>query len=407
MTKEPTRTDIGFRTIVRVGISIGLLCAAFTAQAGEPLDTIRLPSGFHIAVFARVPHARTMALSQNGTLYVGTGSKEVYAVRDQDGDHRAERLFTIARGLDQPNGVAFRDGALFVAAVNRILRYDDIERRLDHPPAPVVVYGRLPTDAWHAWRRIAFGPDGWLYIAVGSPCDVCESDDPYAAILRMQPDGSALEVFARGTRSVQGLAWSPMDGTLWFTENGRDWLGDDLPSDEVNHAPRAGMHFGFPYCHQGDTPDPEFGQLHPCGSFTPPVAKLGAHVAPIGIAFYHGQLFPIHYHHRLFVAEHGSWNRSTPAGYHVVVMSLQANKVVEQAVFAEGWLKGREAWGRPVDLLQMPDGALLLSDDKAGAIYRISYGTPNRPIGSEDSSAPVTTHRLAPVHTRGVYRLQQ
>ncbi|MGH8646145.1 MAG: PQQ-dependent sugar dehydrogenase [Gammaproteobacteria bacterium] len=376
------KKNLRFRTIVRVWIAIEFLSAVFSTQAAElPLDTIRLPSGFHIAVFARVPLARTMALSPNGTLYVGTGSKDVYAVRDQDGDHRVERLFTIARGLDQPNGVAFQDGALFVAAVSRILRYDDIERRLDHPPAPVVVTDRLPSQGWHGWRRIAFGPDRWLYIAVGAPCDVCESEDPYATILRMQPDGSALEVFARGTRSVQGMDWSPVDRTLWFSENGRDWLGDDLPSDEVNQAPRAGLHFGFPYCHQGDTPDPEFGKLHPCSSFVPPVVKLGAHVAPMGIAFYHGQMFPMHYHGRLFVAEHGSWNRSTPVGYRVVVLSLQGDKLVEQAVFAEGWLKGREAWGRPMDLLQMPDGALLLSDDKAGAIYRISYDTHREQTG--------------------------
>jgi len=259
--------------------------------------------------------------------------------------------------------------------VNRVLRYDSIETRLRAPPAPVVVSDKFPSDPSHGWKFIRFGPDKKLYVPVGAPCNVCErTDERYATIMRMNPDGNELEVFARGVRNSVGFDWQPSTGELWFTDNGRDMLGDDLPSDELNHAPRQGLHFGFPYCHGGDIPDPQFGAGHPCSSYTPPAAKLGAHVASLGMRFYTGTMFPPQYRGQVFIAEHGSWNRSTPIGYRIALVTIgPKQEIVRIAVFAEGWLTGRSAWGRPVDVLVMPDGALLVSDDAADVIYRIWY----------------------------------
>jgi glucose/arabinose dehydrogenase len=346
-------------------------------QAAElPLHLISLPPGFTIRVYAaEVPHARSMALSPKGTLFVGTRRVgKVYAVVDRDGDQRADAVYTLAEGLYMPNGVAFRDGSLYVAEVNRVLRFDDIEARLQDPPPPMVVNDTLPRDQHHGWKFIRFGPDGRLYVPVGAPCNVCKRDDErYASILRMQPDGSGLEVFANGVRNTVGFDWHPVTHELWFTDNGRDWLGDDRPPDELNHAPRPGMHFGFPYCHGGDIPDPNFGDQRSCKEFTPPAMKLGPHVAALGMRFYTGSMFPAPYRQQIFIAEHGSWNRSVPIGYRLTLVRLRGNHAVDYTVFAEGWLQSDGAWGRPVDVLVMPDGALLVSDDSAGAIYRISY----------------------------------
>lgn len=344
--------------------------------AGLPIERIKLPPGFSISLYADgVTNARSMALGANGTVFVGTRTEgDVYALVDEDKDGRAERVLKIASGLNSPNGVAFRDGALYVAEINRILRYDQIEDNLKHPPKAVVVSDRLPSDRHHGWKFIAFGPDGKLYVPVGAPCNICQPNpDQYALILRMNADGSGMEVFARGIRNSVGFDWDPRTGELWFNEHGRDWLGDDLPSDELNHAPKAGLNFGFPYCHQGDTPDPEFGHLRKCAKFTPPALKQGGHVAPDGLRFYTGKLFPAEYRDRIFIAQHGSWNRSEKSGYRVMTMSLKDNKVDAYEVFAEGWKQGEEVWGRPVDVLVMPDGSLLISDDQANVIYRVTY----------------------------------
>jgi glucose/arabinose dehydrogenase len=239
----------------------------------------------------------------------------------------------------------------------------------------VIVNDDFPKDKHHGWKYIAFGPDDMLYVPVGAPCNVCQKKDHrYASIMRMNPDGSGLEVFARGIRNTVGFDWHPATGELWFTNNGRDWMGDDLPPDTLHRAPVKGLDFGFPYCHGGDLPDPEFGNIRRCEEFTPPAIKLGPHVAPLGMKFYTGQQWPARYHHQIFIAEHGSWNRSIPIGYRITLINLEKNKPVRYAVFAEGWLQGQKAWGRPVDILVMKDGALLVSDDRAGAIYRITYG---------------------------------
>jgi glucose/arabinose dehydrogenase len=355
-----------------------VLCGSDQALADRslPLERITLPPGFTIGPYAaQVPNARSMALGSQGTLFVGTRAEgKVYAVVDRNGDRTADEVITIARGLHMPNGVAFRGGALYVAEVSRILRFDDIETRLHDPPQPAVVNDGLPRDRWHGWKFIRFGPDGRLYVPVGAPCNVCvREDERYASILRMQPDGTGVEVFAHGVRNTVGFDWHPETHELWFTENGRDWMGDNVPPDELNVAPQQGLHFGFPYCHGTAIPDPEFGKRRKCEEFTAPVQELGPHVAALGMRFYTGTMFPQVYRRQIFIAEHGSWNRSTPIGYRVMLVRLEENRPVSYEVFAEGWLQGGEAWGRPVDVLVMPDGALLVSDDEAGAIYRISY----------------------------------
>ena len=373
-----------WNTFVRLGVHLSLLAAlgvavsATRAEAKElPLHTLNLPPGFSISLYADdVPNARAMALSPSGVVFVGSRrAGRVYAVVDGDGDHKAETVFTIARGLNMPTGVAFRDGSLYVAAVSRILRYDDIEARLERPPHPSVVIDTLPNDRHHGWKFIAFGPDDLMYVPVGAPCNVCErNDDPrYSAILRMRPDGTHLEPYAHGVRNSVGFDWHPETRELWFTDNGRDMLGDNIPSDELNHAPRNGLHFGFPYCHEGEIADPVYGSVRPCSDFEPPVVKLGPHVAGLGMRFYTGSMFPEPYRHQIFVAQHGSWNRTFPIGYRVMRVKLAGDQAEEYEVFVDGWLRGAQAWGRPVDVLVMPDGALLVSDDRAGVIYRISY----------------------------------
>ncbi len=352
--------------------AIAASAAPVLAQQGLPIGTVKLPPGFRIAVFAEnVPSARSMTPGPDGVLFVGTSADRVYAVRYRG--ERATSVTTVASGLNMPNGVAYRDGALYVGEVSRILRFDDIVAKLDSPPKPAVVTDRYPSDRSHGAKVIRFGPDGLLYVPVGAPCNVCERNpDRYGLISRIRPDGSGYEVYARGVRNSVGYDWDPRTKELWFTDNGRDRMGDDLPSDELNHAPRAGMNFGFPYCHQGDTPDPEF-RRHGCAEFTGPVVKLGPHVAALGMRFYTGDAFPAEYRNNIFVAEHGSWNRSTKIGYRVARVVVEAGRAVKHEIFAEGWLQGASVWGRPVDVQPLPDGSLLVSDDYAGVIYRISY----------------------------------
>lgn len=359
-----------------LGIVVAVVMPPGGSTAGPlPLDTITLPPGFEIDVYAgNVTGARSMTLSPNGTLFVGSrGAGNVYAIPDRDGDGRGDAVITIASGLDSPNGVAFRNGSLYVAEIGRILRYDDIETNLENPPEAAVVSDAFPDEASHGWKFIAFGPDGNLYVPVGAPCNVCDPEDErFAAIHRMNPDGTNLEIYARGIRNTVGFDWHPETGELWFTDNGRDWLGDDIPPDELNRAPESGMHFGFPYCHGAAIPDPEFGEEQSCAEFTPPEQELGPHVAALGMRFYDGGQFPEEYQNRIFIAEHGSWNRAEPIGYRVTMVTLENGTPVSYEVFAEGWLQGGDAWGRPVDVEVAGDGSLLVSDDRANAVYRIT-----------------------------------
>lgn len=360
------------------------------AQGGEPrLSEIKMPPGFRIAVYARVPSARSLALSPSGTLYVGTRANRVYAALDDNKDLRADRVLTLASGYNQPNGVAFRNGSLYVAEIHRVLRFDNIENRLDNPPEPVVVSDKFPTDRSHGWKFIRFGPDGRLYVPVGAPCNICEPGDPYASITRMNPDGSEWEVYARGIRNTVGFDWHPDTGELWFTDNGRDYLGDDSPPDELNRITAPGQHFGYPYCHGGNIPDPEFGSKHPCSDFVPPAQNLGPHVAALGMRFYTGTMFPEEYRGGIFIAEHGSWNRSAKIGYRVMLVRHQDSRVTSYEEFATGWLlPGETVWGRPVDVEQMPDGSLLLSDDHSGTVYRITWESPVNPSSREPVRLP-------------------
>jgi glucose/arabinose dehydrogenase len=353
---------------------LALALSPASRAAELPVDKIALPPGFRIELLARVPNAREMALADH-VLFVGSMNEGKVFALELDERYRAAKLHVVARGLDMPVGVAFRQGSLYVSAVHRILRFDDIAKRLDHPPEPAIVRDDFPSETSHGWKFIAFGPDGWLYVPVGAPCNICASDpDRYGVIMRMRPDGSQLQTFARGIRNSVGFDWHPRTHELWFTDNGRDWLGDDRPPDELNHAPKAGMHFGYPYCHGGNIADPEFGQRHACSEFAAPAQNLGPHVAALGMRFYDGKQFPAEYRNAVFIAEHGSWNRSHKIGYRISVVKLEGDKAVSNAPFATGWLQDEHAWGRPADVLVLPDGSLLVSDDHAGAIYRIRYG---------------------------------
>jgi glucose/arabinose dehydrogenase len=371
-------------------LTVGVLAAGLVVSARQtpssPVGALTLPAGFQAAVFADgVDNARSMALGPQGTVFVGSQySGKVHAVVDRDGDHKAERVVIIASGLDQPNGIAVRNGALYVATRSRLLRFDDIERHLDAPPAPVTVRGDLPNpSAGHTWKFIAFGPDDMLYMSVGSTCNVCAPAPTTAAIVRMKPDGSAMEVFAEGVRNSVGFDWHPVTHEMWFTDNGRDMLGDDVPSDELNVAWKAGLHFGFPFCHQGDVADPEFGAQRACSTTEPPVLKLGAHVAAIGFTFYTGNMFPANYKNAAILAQHGSWNRSTPSGYRVMVAHTDGRRVTSYEPLLDGFLPGANApggrgatnaaIGRPADVLKLGDGSILVSDDRSGRLIRVSY----------------------------------
>ncbi|MFN7119221.1 MAG: PQQ-dependent sugar dehydrogenase [Saprospiraceae bacterium] len=344
-----------------------------------PLDRIKLPQGFKITTYAEnVANARSLDLSPNGTLFVGTRDEgNVYALRDTNGDLRADQKFVLATGLNMPNGVAFRDGSLYVAEVSRIIRFDNIEANLANPPKPVVVYDKYPTETHHGWKFIDFGPDGKLYVPVGAPCNICKSEkEVYASITRINPDGTGMEVVQHGIRNTVGFTWHPDTKELWFTDNGRDMMGDDKPGCELNRATEDDMHFGYPFCHQGNLADPEYGKQRKCTEFTAPVQVLGPHVAPLGLEFYTGNQFPGEYKNQILIAEHGSWNRSKKIGYRVMLVTLDANQnATSYKPFAEGWLMEDkdDAWGRPVDLELLPDGSILVSDDYANAIYRIYY----------------------------------
>lgn len=353
-----------------------LLITTGCGKAQAKIDKINLPPGFHIEVYASgIEGARSLTLGDNGVVFVGSrDAGRVYALVDEKHDGSAVSVVTVATNLDTPNGVAFFKGSLYVAEVSRILRYDNIMEKLSQPPEPVVINDSLPKERHHGWKFIAIGPDGKLYVPEGAPCNICASqDERFATIMRMNTDGSGLEIFARGVRNTVGFDWDPGKHELWFTDNGRDWLGDDAPPDELNHAARQGQHFGYPYYYGDNIADPEFKEHPDAAVFTPPAQKLGAHAAALGMRFYTGKMFPAEYQNQIFIAEHGSWNRTSPTGYRITLVRLQDGRPVSYEVFAQGWLQDIDAWGRPVDVLVMPDGALLVSDDRANAVYRISY----------------------------------
>ncbi|GAB3280799.1 PQQ-dependent sugar dehydrogenase [Parahaliea aestuarii] len=358
---------------------LAMAMAGCAAAAELPLEKLNLPEGFVIEVYVDdVANARQMALGDAGTLFIGTrAAGDVYAVEDSDGDGRPDAKRVIASELARPSGVAVHEGDLYVAEVSQIRRYPAIESQLASGADlefSIFVDG-LPTEEHHGWKYIDFGPDGHLYVPVGAPCNICDEEEPFATILRVAADGSDYQVYARGVRNSVGFDWHPQTGELWFTDNGRDMMGDDIPDCELNRVSTPGEHFGYPYFHAGDVRDPEYGEGKDPGDYTAPVAKLGAHVAPLGMYFYEGEAFPEAYRH-LFIVEHGSWNRSKKVGYQVKMAVLEGNEVTAYRPFIDGWLNNDEDdsyWGRPVALLPLVDGSLLLSDDYAGVVYRVSY----------------------------------
>lgn len=356
-------------------LNTGITLAESTHQ--EVLKQLQLPAGFSISLFAdNVPNARSMALADDGVVFVGTGKEgKVYALKDTNQDGVADTHYVIANDLNMPNGVAYKNGALYVAAINRILRFDNITQHLDNPPAPVVVTDKLPTDKHHGWKYLRFGNDGKLYTAVGAPCNICQPETAiYTSLIRFNPDGSDMEILARGIRNTVGFDWQPDTNALFFNDNGRDHLGDDQPADELNDWSTKGEHFGYPYCHGGDTLDPEFGKDKLCADYKAPAWKYKAHIAPLGMRFYTGTQFPAEYSKQLLVAQHGSWNRTEPQGYRVVLIKFKDNKPIAEQDFIHGWLTDKgDVLGRPVDILTLPNGSVLISDDQRGVIYKVSY----------------------------------
>lgn len=352
------------------------------AKKSISLGFLEAPSGFEVEVFAdSVPNARQMAIGKDGIIYVGSRRDGgVRAVVDYDNDYKADTVFTIDEELRLPSGIAYKDGSLFVAAVSTIYRYDDIDENLSNPPKPVIVTDDYPTEGHHGWKYLAFGPDGKLYVPVGAPCNICNKEDEtpiFASITRMNPDGSEREIIAHGVRNTVGFDWHPETGNLWFTDNGRDWLGDNIPPCELNELRKEGQHFGFPYLHGTDVWDPEFGEegKEKVSTFTTPVRDLGPHVAPLGMIFYTGEMFPENYKNQVLIAEHGSWNRSEKIGYRVTMVTFDNNgNPTSYQPFVEGWLQGEEdVRGRPADIIELPDGSILISDDYEGKIYRVVY----------------------------------
>ncbi len=339
------------------------------------LSKIKLPKGFKISLFAQnIISARKISVSPDKTVFVGSKNGNVYAIKDTNNDFIADKIYIIAKNLNMPVGVEFHNGSLYVSEINRILKYDNIEKNLNTLPNPIIINNNFPNDKHHGWKFIKFGPDNKLYVPIGAPCNVCENNDKrYAALLRMNADGSNLEIFAQGIRNTVGFDWHPITNELWFTDNGRDLMGDDIPPDELNYAPKKGMHFGFPYFHGKNIQDPKYGINKNSKNYVNPAIELGPHVAALGMRFYTSKMFPEKYKNMIFIAEHGSWNRSIPIGYRITLVTLKGDRAVNYEIFAEGWLENNKSWGRPVDVEIYYDGSLLVSDDKANAIYRIYY----------------------------------
>src|SRR4051812_19896687 len=345
-----------------------------------PLTTLKVPAGFKVEAWVDgIPEARSLALGDNGTVFVSNrNAKNVYAVVDKNGQREVK---TLLKGLDAPNGVVFNKGTLYVAERGRITRYDGIENNLDNPPeAKVVIDGLDPNrQAGHFWKFLAMGPDGKLYFNIGAPGNIVMPTYMEASIMRVDPAKGVLETVALGVRNSVGMDFNPKTKELWFTNHGRDWLGNDLPNDTLHRvAAKSGVpNFGYPFCHQGDVQDPDFGKNRSCAEFAKPALKLGAHIAPLGMRFYTGKMFPAEYQNNIFIAMHGSWNRETKQGYNVMRVKLDEKGNPKMQPFVEGFLTDEKAdppmWGRPVDLLVMKDGSMLFSDDYNGIIYRVSY----------------------------------
>jgi glucose/arabinose dehydrogenase len=362
-------TEGAMRLVPVVGPSVP------TAADRLPVDRLKAAKGFKIEVYASgMTNPRSLRVGDKGTVFVGTRlSDKVYAIVNRGGQNVVK---VIASGLYRPNGLAYKDGTLYIAELSQVSKIDNVEASLDDPPKPTVIYKDLPKDEAHGWKFIAIGPDNKLYVPVGLPCNNCIPPDTHGQIRRINLDGSGAEVIARGIRNTGGFDWHPANKDLYFTDNGRDWLSEDLPNDELNRVTRAGQHFGAPYCHQGDIPDPEFGWGRSCSEFVAPVWKLGPHTAPLGMRFYTGAMFPPEYKNAILVARHGSWNRSSRIGGDVVAVKLNKDgSVRSMEPFITGFLADNNYIGRPVDVAPMKDGSVLVSDDWNGAVYRVTFGS--------------------------------
>jgi glucose/arabinose dehydrogenase len=347
-----------------------------TAPDKLPLAKLKVPAGFNIEVYAAgMANARSLAEGDKGTVFVGSRTVDkVYAIVNKDGKRSVK---IVASGLYRPNGVAFKDGTLYIAELSKISKIDKVEDNLDSPPKPTMIYDNLPKDEAHGWKFIAIGPDNKLYIPVGQPGNNVLHDEAHGQIRRINLDGTGAEVVALGVRNSVGFDWNPENKQMYFTDNGRDWLSEDVPQDKLNRLTKVGEDFGVPYCYQGNIPDPEFGWGHSCNEFTPPVGLMGPHAAALGMRFYTGNMFPKSYKNTIFVARHGSWNRSNKFGGDVVSVKLNKDGTVKSIEpFITGFLEDNKYLGRPVDVMQMKDGSLLVSDDWNGAVYRITYGKP-------------------------------
>jgi glucose/arabinose dehydrogenase len=364
--------------ILRRVFSLLLLVPCFARSHDLPLEALRLPPGFQISVFAELTNPRQLALSESGIVYAGSfRAGNLYGVIDANSDGSADKVVTIDHDLTLPTGIAIQDGDLYVGAVNKLLVYQNIDQTFESSPEPFVLYDELPEEKHHGWKYLGFSPEDNLFFNIGAPCNVCEKENPwFATIMSLDLDREPLqpEIFASGVRNTAGFSWHPGTGELWFTDNGRDLLGDDTPSCELNRAPKAGLHFGFPYMHASSVIDPEFGA--PAFPVEPPVVELGPHVAPLAMKFYTGTMFPERYRGKIFIAEHGSWNRTPEAGHTGYNITMVNPETGATTILIDGWLKNNVAWGRPTDILEMPDGSLLIADDHANVIYRLTYETP-------------------------------
>jgi len=346
-----------------------------TAATDIPLANFKLPPGFKAEVWATgVVGGRSMVRGDSGKIYMGTRAiGRVYEITD-NGAARSSRV--VVDKLTQPSGVALRNGSLYVFAIDKVLRFDGIEATPGAQPVDMTAAFKLPPEQHHNWKYVAFGPDGKLYVPFGAPCNICEPPPEYAQIRRYNADGSGMEVIARGVRNTQGFAWHPVTGEMWFTDHGRDWMGDDSPEDELNRMPRSGLFFGFPYCHAAAIPDKDIRRANACDGVTLPVRTMGPHAAVMGVHFYTGSMFPAEYKNTMFIARKGSWNRTQKFGYDVVTVQADADGTNARITpFMTGFLdSSTNAFsGRPTYFLQLPDGSLLISDEQLGAIYRISY----------------------------------
>lgn len=364
--------------VVDAGVDPDLGVADAGTQTYVDSNGLTLHQGFKLERYSSVVGARQMAVGADGTVYVGSLNGWVYAIRDADGDGTtAEEVIQIADGLNRPNGVAVRDGDLYVAEVGRILVYRDIASQLPTIPTPEVLTDVYPEDRHHGHKYIAFGPDGMLYVPVGAPCNICDTTEGaiYGNLTRIRADGTGLETVAEGIRNTVGFDWHPTSGDLWFTDNNRDNLGDDLPPGELNHVSATGQHFGYPWCHGTSIVESSLSETRGCAGYRPPALELQAHVAALGMKFYRGTMFPERYRGAVIVAEHGSWNRSRKVGYRVMIGTLEGSQVVAYEPFITGWLNEdtQRASARPVDMVELADGSLLISDDAGGRIFRLSY----------------------------------